>query len=170
MGSEMCIRDRKKPYEMVNHGHERQDDYYWMRLTDNQKTTIPYDKPTKEVIDYITAENEYTREKLSDTENLQNRLFDEMVSRIKKDDRTVPYLMNGYYYYSRYEKGKEYAIYCRKKGSLDSNEEIILDANELSKGHDYFSLGRRIISPNNCLLYTSPSPRDLSTSRMPSSA
>ena len=79
-------------------------------------------------------------------------LFDEMVSRIKKNDRTVPYLMNGYYYYSRYEKGKEYAIYCRKKGSLDSNEEIILDANELSKGHDYFSLGGRVISPNNKLL------------------
>ena len=105
----------KKPYKMVNHGHERQDDYYWMRLTDNQKTTTPYDEPTKEVIDYINAENEYTREKLSDTKDLQNRLFDEMVSRIKKDDRTVPYLMNGYYYYSRYEKGKEYAIYCRKK-------------------------------------------------------
>ena len=145
----------KKPYKMVNHGHERQDDYYWMRLTDNQKTTTPYDEPTKEVIDYINAENEYTREKLSDTKDLQNRLFDEMVSRIKKDDRTVPYLMNGYYYYSKYEKGKEYAIYCRKKGSLDSNEEIILDANELSKGHDYFSLGRRVISPNNeWLAYT----------------
>ena len=145
----------KKSHKMVNHGYEREDNYYWMRLTDAQKATKPYDDQTKEVIDYINSENEYTRDKLSDTEDLQDEIFDEIVSRIKKDDQTVPYLMNGYYYYSRYERGKEYAIYCRKKGSLDSTEEIILDANELSKGKDYFSLGRRIISPNNeWLAYT----------------
>jgi oligopeptidase B len=76
-------------------------------------------------------------------------LFDEIVERIPKDDETVPFLENGYFYYSRYEEGKEYAIYCRKKGSLDAKEQIILDGNELSKGYDYFSVGSRSVSPNN---------------------
>ena len=80
-----------------------------------------------------------------------------MVSRIKKNDRTVPYLMNGYYYYSRYEKGKEYAIYCRKKGSLNSNEEIILDANELSKSHDY-PQSITVISETYCPVAVVPAP------------
>ena len=76
-------------------------------------------------------------------------MFDEIVERIPKDDETVPFLENGYFYYSRYEEGKEYAIYCRKKGSLDAKEQIILDGNELSKGYDYFSVGSRSVSPNN---------------------
>ena len=82
-------------------------------------------------------------------------MYYEIVARIQKDDETVPYLDNGYFYYSRYEEGKEYAIYCRKKGSLDSEEQIILDGNELSKGFDYFEVGGRSVSPdNNWLAYS----------------
>ena len=76
-------------------------------------------------------------------------MFNEIIERIPKEDETVPYLENGYYYYSRYEEGKEYAIYCRKKGTFDAKEQIILDGNELSKGYDYFAIGSRSISPNN---------------------
>jgi len=144
----------KKPYEMTTHDHTRIDDYYWMRLTDEQKSAKPYDSHTQEVVDYINLENEYTQKSLSHTKNLQNDLFDEIVGRIKKDDETVPYFENGYFYYSRYEKDKEYAIYCRKKSSLDAVEEIILDGNTLAKGYDYFAVGSRTISPdNNWLAY-----------------
>ena len=139
----------KKPYEMTIHDHTRIDDYYWMRLTDEQKSEEPYDNQTKEVIDYANLENNYTQMSLSHTKNLQEKLFNEMVGRIKKDDETVPYLQNGYYYYNKYQDDKEYAIYCRKKGTLDAKEEIILDANELSEGYDYFAVGRRVISPDN---------------------
>ena len=83
---------------------------------------------------------------------MQEDLYEEIVGRIKKDDSTVPYFENGYFYYSRYEKEKEYAIYCRKKGTLDSKEEIILDGNQLAKGYDYFSVGSRSISPDNTWL------------------
>ena len=100
----------KKPHKMMMHGHDRIDDYYWMRLNDEQKSKEPYDQRTQEVVDYINAENYYLKKDLSHTENLQDSLYNEMIGRIKKDDQTVPYLQNGYYYYHRFEKGKEYAI------------------------------------------------------------
>ena len=144
----------KKPYEMTTHGHSRVDNYYWMRLNDEQKSAKKYDQHTEEVVNYINLENAYTKKSLLHTERLQNDLFDEIVGRIKKDDETVPYFENGYFYYSRYEKGKEYAIYCRKKGSLSALEEIILDGNKLAEGYDYFAVGERSISPdNNWLAY-----------------
>ena len=144
----------KKPYEMTTHGHTRIDDYYWMRLTDEQKSKKPYDDHTQQVVDYINLENQYTKDNLSHTKKFQDELFNEIVGRIEKDDETVPYLENGYYYYRRYEENKEYAIYCRKEGSLDSKEQIILDVNDLAKGYDYFSVGGRFISPdNNWLAY-----------------
>ena len=143
---------KKSPYEMKKHGSMRVDDYYWMRLTDDQKTAEPYDSHAQEVVDYINLENDYTKISLQHTNKLQEVLFEEIVGRIKKDDSTVPYIENGYYYYSRYEKEKEYAIYCRKKGSLNAKEEIILDANQLAEGYDYFSVGNRSISPNNTWL------------------
>ena len=138
-----------KPRELSMHGETRIDSYYWMRLTDDQKNAQDPDQQTQDVVDYIDQENQYTQSNLSHTRKLQNTIFDEMVSRIKKDDESVPYLKNGYYYYSRYEKDKEYRIHCRKKGSLDANEEILLDENILAKGHDYFSIGGLSISPNN---------------------
>jgi oligopeptidase B len=142
----------KKPFEITTHGDTRIDDYYWMRLTDDQKSKEDYDLQTKEVIDYINLENEYTNKNLSHTKFLQEKLFKEITGRIKKDDSTVPYFENGYYYYYRYEEDKEYAVYCRKKGSLDSVEEVYLDENELAEGYDYFAIGGMSISPNNVWL------------------
>ena len=139
----------KKPHEMTIHGDTRVDDYYWMRLTDEQKSAKEKDRHTQEVVDYIDAENDYTESRLKHTKKFQDKLFDEIVDRIKKDDESVPYLDNGYFYYTRYEKGKEYAIHCRKKGSLDSKEEILLDENVLAKGHDYFAVGGMDVSPDN---------------------
>ena len=139
----------KKAHEMTIHGDTRVDDYYWMRLTDEQKSAKEKDRHTQEVVDYIDAENDYTESRLKHTKKFQDKLFDEIVGRIKKDDESVPYLDNGYFYYTRYEKGKEYAIHCRKKGSLDSKEEILLDENVLAKGHDYFAVGGMDVSPDN---------------------
>jgi len=139
----------KKPHKITVHGDTRVDSYYWMRLTDKQKSAKKFDSQTSEVVDYITTENEYTQSSLNHTKKFQNKLFEEIVGRIKKDDVSVPYLDNGYYYYTRYEKGREYAIRCRKKGSLDSPEEIILDENKLAEGYDYFSVSGMNVSPDN---------------------
>ena len=134
---------------MTIHGDTRVDDYYWMRLTDEQKSAEEKDSHTQEVVDYIDAENDYTESRLKHTKKFQDKLFNEIVGRIKKDDESVPYLDNGYFYYTRYEKGKEYAIHCRKKESLDGEEEILLDENVLAKGHDYFAVGGLDVSPDN---------------------
>ena len=139
----------KKPYAMTEHGHTRVDNYYWMRLTDEQKSAEKFDSHAQEVVDYINSENDYTQSNLAHTKQLQKDLYHEIVGRIKKDDQSVPYLDNGYYYYTRYEKGKEYAIRCRKKGSLDGKEEILLDENVLAEGHDYFAIGGMSVSPDN---------------------
>ena len=156
-----CMKESKtppdvtmKPFEIAMHGDTRIDNYYWMRLTDEQKSAKKYDSQTQEVVDYIAEENSYTQSSLSHTKKLQKTLYKEMVSRIKKDDESVPYYKNGYYYYTRFEESKEYRIHCRKKGSLDAKEEVILDENELAKGYDYFAVGGRNISPdNNWLAY-----------------
>jgi len=156
-----CMKETKtppdvimKPYEMTMHGDTRIDNYYWMRLTDEQKSAKNYDTQTQEVVDYITEENSYTQSSLSRTNKLQKTLYKEMISRIKKDDESIPYYKNGYYYYSRYEQNKEYRIHCRKKDSLEAKEEVILDENELAKGYDYFAVAGRNISPdNNWLAY-----------------
>ena len=142
----------KQPYEMIKHNDVRVDDYYWMRLTDDQKKAENYDEKTQKVVDYIENENIYTQESLKHTNKFQDKLFDEIVGRIKKDDESVPYFSNGYFYYTKYEPGKEYAINCRKKGTLDSDEEIILDQNILADGKDYFAVGGWSVSPNNVWL------------------
>lgn len=104
------------------------------------------------VIDYLKAENEYTRAIMEDTEELQDNLYEEIVGRIKQDDSTVPYKENGYFYYVRYESGGEYPFYCRKKESLDAEEEILLDGNEMAREYDYFDIGNTSISPDNNLI------------------
>ena len=142
----------KKPHKMNLHGDNRVDNYYWMRLNDQQKLKKPYDGHAQDVVDYIDAENKYLQKDLSDTKDFQDTLFHEIIGRIKKDDQTVPYLQSGYYYYDRFEKGKEYAIHCRKKDNLDNEEEIILDENKLAAGHDYFNLGGKYVSPDNVWL------------------
>ena len=134
---------------MEAHGHKRIDNYYWMRLTDEQKSAKKYDDQTQDVVDYINEETDYLNNSLKHTKKLQNTLYDEMVGRIKKDDQSVPYLDNEFYYYSRYEKKKEYPIYCRKHKSLNNDEEIILDVNILAEGYEYFAIGGMSVSPNN---------------------
>ena len=139
----------KTPHKMTLHGDTRVDNYYWMRLNDEQKSAKKYDAQTRDVLDYIHAERKYTKSSLAHTEKLQEKLFDEIVGRIKKDDESVPYLDNGYYYYRRFEAEKEYAIYCRKPGSLDNQEEVMLDVNILADGYDYFAVSGLTVSPDN---------------------
>lgn len=131
----------KKPHELTIHGHTRIDNYYWLNERENP-----------EVIKYLEAENKYTEEKLRHTEPLQKQLFDEITSRIKQDDNSVPVKIRDYYHYTRYEEGKEYPLFCRKKGTLDNQEEIILDCNELAKGHAFFDIGQISISEDDRLL------------------
>ena len=120
------------------HGDTRIDEYYWL----NQRGD-------KEVIDYLNAENSYRDLYMKDYKGLEEELFQEIKSRIKEDDSSVPYLDNGYYYYTRYEKGKQYPIYCRKKGNLEAKEEVLIDANIMSEGYDYFRVGDIEISPDD---------------------
>jgi len=144
------------PYTTTIHGQNRVDNYHWIRLTDEQKLAKNIegwpDDQTMQVVDYINKENEYTQTQLSHTKNLQKKLYNEIVGRIKKDDVSVPFLYNGYWYYTRYKKGGEYPIYCRKKESLQNPEEIMIDVNDWAKGHDYFSLTNLSVSPNNKFL------------------
>lgn len=116
----------------------RIDNYFWLN-----------DRENPEVIDYLNKENEYYQKMTAHTKDFQKELFEEMKSRIKEDDESVPYLYNGYYYLTRFEKGKDYPIYARKKGSLDAKEEILFNCNELAAGHSYFQLGGMSISPDN---------------------
>ena len=134
------------------HGLELKDDYFWMRLSDAQKEAEAPDAQTTAVVDYLNAENDYKTEVLKPTEAFQESLFEEIVGRIKQDDQSVPLLDNGYYYYTRYEEGKEYPIHCRKKGSLDAEEEVMLNVNEMADGYSYFAVGGRSVSTNNNLL------------------
>ena len=131
----------KKAFELVEHGDKRIDNYYWLNQRENP-----------EVIAYLEAENAYLKEVMADTEGLQEKLYDEIVGRIKQDDESVPYLDNGYYYYTRFEEGGEYPIICRKKGSLEAEEEVMLNVNEMAKGYSYFSVGGTAVSPDNKLL------------------
>ncbi|MBC8323235.1 MAG: S9 family peptidase, partial [Candidatus Marinimicrobia bacterium] len=142
----------KAPHKTTVHGYERVDNYHWMRLTDDQKLAKNPDPQTQKVLDNLKDESEYKESNLKHTENFQDKLFNEIVGRIKKDDESVPYLDNGYWYYTRYEKGKEYPIHCRKKELLENPEEIMIDVNEWAEGHDYYSLTGLSVSPNNRLL------------------
>ena len=136
----------------------RIDNYYWMKLSDEQKNAEQKDEQTQKVINYLTAENEYLAAKMKHTEALQKKLYDEMVGRIKQTDESVPYKDNGYWYYTRYEQGQEYPIYCRKKGSMESAEEILLNVNDMAKGHDYYSIrGLSVSEDNNLLAYAEDS-------------
>ena len=134
------------------HGLQLEDDYFWMRLSDDQKEAAEPDEQTAKVVDYLNRENDYTKEVMNGTEAFQENLFNEIVGRIKQDDQSVPLLDNGYYYYSRYEEGKEYAIYCRKLGSLEAEEQVMLNVNEMAEGFNYYAVGGQSVSTNNNLL------------------
>jgi len=127
--------------ELITNGHTRIDNYFWLNERENPK-----------VIDYLNAENTYKDAVLKSTEGFQKKIYDEILGRIKQTDESLPYKENGYYYYTRFEEGKEYPIYCRKKGSLESAEEILLNVNIMAKGHKYFQVGGFTVSPDNKLL------------------
>ncbi len=122
------------------HGDVRIDNYYWLN-----------DRENPEVIDYLERENDYYHKMTAHTKDFQTELFEEMKARIKEDDESVPYFYNGYYYITRYETGKDYPIFTRKKGSLDAEEEIMFDGNKMAEGHAYFHLAGINVSPDNKL-------------------
>ncbi len=135
-----------KPFEVGLHGDKRTDEYYWMN------DYFKKGPDSTKAVDYLKAENAYLDTMMSGTRSFQEKLFEEMKGRIKEKDETVPYFRNGYYYYNRYEEGKQYYSFCRKKGSLDAPEELLLDVNKMAEGHDYFSAVGFDVSPDNKLL------------------
>ena len=141
----------KQAYTLEKHGDVRTDDYFWMRLTDEQKNAENKDEQTQKVYDYLNAENTYFEKATANTDEFEETLFQEMKGRIKEDDESVPYKNNGYYYITRFEIGQQYPIYSRKKGSLEAAEEILFNVNDEAKGHDYFQLGGLSVSRNNKL-------------------
>jgi oligopeptidase B len=134
----------KVPHMQTLHGDTLKDDYYWLREKGNPKVRA-----------FLEAENAYTDSFMKPTEPLQKALYDEMLGRIKETDLSVPYREGGWYYYSRTEKGKQYPIFCRKKGSLEAPEEVYLDVNELAKGERFMNVNVRAFSDDgNLLAYT----------------
>jgi oligopeptidase B len=129
------------PKWLENFGRTRVDNYYWLKERTDPK-----------VIAYLDAENAYTDAMTAHTKAFQKSLYDQIVGRIKQADSTAPVFDNGYYYYTRFETGKQYPVLVRKKGSLESGEEILLDENALAQGHGFFSLGGSHVSPNNRLI------------------
>ena len=129
---------RKIPKKLIQHDDVRVDDYFWLNEREN-----------KEVIDYLEAENAYFDEVMAHTKDFQADLFHEMKARIKEDESSVPYKHNGYWYITRFEKGKGYPIYTRKKDSLDATEEVLLDCNKEAEEFDYFKVRGLSVSPDN---------------------
>ena len=132
---------KKVPHVSEVNGHKMVDNYFWLR-----------DKPNPEVRAYLEAENVYTDAVMRPTEAFQKKLYDEMLGRIKETDVEVPYREGDYFYYVRTEAGKQYGIRCRKKGSLDAPEEVLLDVNELAKGQAFMSVAAFAVSPDGNLL------------------
>ena len=139
---------KKIPKNLTIHGHTRVDNYYWLRERKNPK-----------VIDYLKAENKYQEAKMAHTKPLQEKLFKEIKGRIKQTSKSLPTIRRGYSYYTRYEAGKQYPIYCRKRVAKSSakslkngEEQILLDANELAKGQSYFRIGNYVVSDDDRFL------------------
>ena len=133
---------KKVPHELTAHSVTRNDNYYWMR--DDSRTD-------KEILAHLDEENSYVETVLAPLKGNREALYEELVSRIEKDDSTVPVFDNGYWYYTRYSGENEYPIYLRKP-TLEAEPSVLLDANIMSEGHDYFSIGSYAISSDNKLL------------------
>jgi oligopeptidase B len=127
--------------ELTIHGQTRVDDYYWLNERSNPK-----------VVEYLKAENAYTDALTAHTLPLQEKLYNEMTGRIKQTDMSVPYFENGYWYYTRFETGKDYPVYCRKAKTLKAKEEVMLDGNKMAAGHSFFNIGGAAVSPDNVVL------------------
>jgi oligopeptidase B len=126
------------PHELTIHGDTRVDPFYWLNQREDP-----------EVIAYLEAENAWTAQQMADTEALQNELFEEIKGRIKQDDSTVPYRWHGQYYYSRYEEGRDYPVYCRRDGSMDADEQVMFDVNEFAEGHEYYYMRWPAVTPDS---------------------
>jgi oligopeptidase B len=133
----------KKPFAVLSPNGNRPDDYYWLRDDDRKDP---------QVLAYLNAENAYTDALLVHTKPLQEKLYGEIVSRIKQDDSSVLYRKNGWWYYSRWEAGQSYPIYARKQGDLSGPEQVMLDVPKLAAGHEFYSIGAQAVSPNSKLL------------------
>ena len=134
----------QRPYEVAApHGATRQDEYYWLR--DDQRSN-------RDVLAYLAAENAYADAVMTPLEGFEAVLYEELVGRIKQDDSSVPYKYKEYWYYRRFEEGQEYPIYARRKGDMDSEEEIMLDVNRLAEGHDFYQVATWEVSPDQMLL------------------
>ena len=131
----------RKPKKITQHGETRTDDYFWLR-----------EKTNPEVLAYLEAENKYFESVMRPVAALKETLYKEMVGRIQESDLSVPEKKDDYFYYTRIEKGQNYQLYCSKYETLDGKEELLLDGNELAKGHKYFRLGNYAVSPNHSLL------------------
>ncbi len=131
------------PHELTAHGQTRVDEYYWLRERDNP-----------DVVRYLEDENAYLQQVMAPTEALQDELFEEMIGRIEPDDASVPRFSRGYWYYTRYVEGGEYALHCRREGTMEAPEEVMLDGNQLASGEGYFALsGVRVASDNRTVAY-----------------
>lgn len=126
------------PDTFTNFGQKRIDNYFWLK-----------DKENSDVIEYLNAENAYTEEVMASTKELQQTIYDEILGRIKEDDESYPSFRNGYWYYSRTEKGKQYRTYCRREGTMDAPEEVIFDLNKMADGVPAFIFGGYTVSPDN---------------------
>jgi oligopeptidase B len=132
-----------RPYEVVSPNGTRLDEYYWLR--DDTRTS-------KEVLAYLEAENAYKASMTAHTKALEDRVYGEIIARIKQDDSSVPYRKRGYWYYTRFETGKEYPVYARKAGNLEAAEQLMLDASLLAEGHGFYQVGATAMAPNDRLL------------------
>ncbi len=130
-------------YEVKSPNGSRTDPYYWLR-DDTRKNP--------EMLAYLEAENAYAKHYMAPAKAAEDKLFEEMRSRIKEDDASVPTLDNGYWYYTRFETGKQHPIHARRKGTMEAPEEVLLDGNQLAVGHDFFTIGSLSVSRNNQLL------------------
>ena len=133
----------KKPYQVPSPNGAREDDYYWLRDDTRQ---------SKEALYYLTAENNYRDAMMASTRVLEEKLYDELIGRLKPDDASVEVREHGYWYYSRFEPGLDYPVYARRKGSMNAAEEVMLDGNAMAKGHDYFQIASSKVSPDGKLL------------------
>ncbi len=134
-------RPTEKPHEITMHNDTRIDEFYWLRERENP-----------DVISYLNQENEYTKNRMADVKDLEQQLFDETVARIKQNDQSVPYSLRGYLYYTRFEEGQQYPIYCRKKLEANSDEQVMLNVNELAEGKTYCNVSNVTVSSNDQLL------------------
>ena len=132
-----------RPHVVESPNGNRTDEYYWLR--DDTRTD-------KSVIGYLEAENAYKAAMTAHTQALEDKVYEEIIGRIKQDDSTVPYRLRGYWYYTRFETGKEYPVYARKAGTLDAPEQLMLDANQMAEGHGFFHIGATAIAPDNRML------------------